>query len=170
MAYGNRVEHDGSENKAMLYSLQTEISSSNSVKEKTMSFVEEKSNEKFLKRSYRINQVKTIEDAVTWISSIRKKDSISTGYIYLADTTNNADRTNDSVRLNADISLNALQKSVNERFVDWILLFGEYDKHPIVFGVNLSKMMVYVLIIKDDPADIDSIEESVFCDEDRKIL
>ena len=61
LAYGNRVEHDGSENKAMLYSLQTEISSSNIVKEKTMSFVEEKSNEKFLKRSYRINQVRTIE-------------------------------------------------------------------------------------------------------------
>jgi len=123
-----------------------------------MSFVEEKSNDKFLKRSYRINQVKTIEDAVTWISNIRKKDCISTGYIYLSDTTNRTDGTNDSVRLNADISLDTLQKSVNERFVDWILLFGKYEKHPIVFGINLSQMMVYVLIMKDDPADLDALE------------
>ena len=134
-----------------------------------MSFVEEKSNEKFLKRSYQINQVRTIEDAVIWISNIRKKDSLSTGYIYLADAANRMDRTNDSIRLNANISLDALKKSVNERFVDWILLFGKYEKHPIVFGINLSQMMVYVLIMKDDPADIDAIEKSIFFDEDRKI-
>ena len=123
-----------------------------------MGFVEEKSNEKFTKRCYRINRVRTIEDAVTWISNLRENESVYPEYIYLGDVAKRPDGTNDSVQLSADISTEALQKSVNERFVDWILLFGKYEKSPVVFGVHLSQMLIYVLTMNDDPTDMDAIE------------
>lgn len=123
-----------------------------------MSLIKEKINNTNITRYYSINQIKTVDAAVIWISNIRNIESISTNYIYLSDLNNRFDENSDSIQLDANVDLINLKKRVEESSINMIFLNGKYNKYPVVIGVDLCKLMVYITIRKNNPADINALE------------
>ena len=123
-----------------------------------MSLIKERINNTNITRYYSINQIKTVDAAVIWISNIRNIESISTNYIYLSDLNNRFDENSDSIQLDANVDLIDLKKSVEESSIDIIFLNGKYNKYPVVIGVDLCKLMVYITIRKNNPVDINALE------------
>lgn len=123
-----------------------------------MSLIKEKINNANITRYYNTNQIKTVDAAVIWISNIRNIKSISTNYIYLSDLNNRFDENSDSIQLDANVDLIDLKKSVEESSINMIFLNGKYNKYPVVIGVDLCKLMVYITIRKNNPADINALE------------
>lgn len=127
-----------------------------------MSLLKERSDKINLTRWYSISQVKTVDDAVTWLSDVRKIPDVSTNYFYFVDLINSFDEgTSESVQLEANVSLNDMEKCARENSIDVISLIGEYDGHPVVVGVDLYKKQAYITIRKKDPADIDALEREL---------
>jgi hypothetical protein len=123
-----------------------------------MSLIKEKINNNNITRYYSINQIKTVDAAVMWISNIRNIDSISTNYIYLSDLNNRFDEESKSIQLDANVDLSDLKKSIEESSVDIVLLNGKYNEYPIVIGVDLHERLVYITVRKNNLADINALE------------
>ena len=124
-----------------------------------MSFVNEISNKGYIIRDYRISQVASNQEALTWLKNVCKIAGIRAKYFYFSDNLNRSEEGSESIKLGADSDLNYLIKELNERHVDYILLHAAFDGKPVVIGIDLSERVVRVTSDKSEPLDFAAVEQ-----------
>lgn len=124
-----------------------------------MSFVKKRSNTSNITRYYNIEPVFSSLSAIEWISSIRNIHGLYVEYIYYGDLMNRSDEGSNNVQLDAQVTIEIMKQELKTKDVDIIALNGTFVGKPLVIGVDLRSNLVYLVIRKRIPADVELIEK-----------
>ena len=124
-----------------------------------MSFVKKRSNGSNITRYYNIEQVFSSLSAIEWINSIRNIHGLYVEYIYYGDLMNRSDEGSNNVQLDAQVTVETMKKELKTKDVDIIALNGTFVGKPLVVGVDLRSNLVYLIVRKRRPADVELIEK-----------
>lgn len=124
-----------------------------------MSFVKKRSNTSNITRYYNIEPVFSSLSAIEWISSIRNIHGLYVEYIYYGDLMNRSDEGSNNVQLDAQVMVETMKQELKTKDVDIIALNGTFIGKPLVIGVDLRSNLVYLIVRKRRPADVELIEK-----------
>lgn len=124
-----------------------------------MSFVKKRSNESNITRYYNIEPVFSSLSAIEWINSIRNIHGLQVEYIQYGDLMNRSDEGSNNVQLDAQVTIEIMKQELKTKDVDIIALNGTFIGKPLVIGVDLRSNLVYLIVRKRRPADVELIEK-----------
>lgn len=124
-----------------------------------MSFVKKRSNTSNITRYYNIEPVFSSLSAIEWINSIRNIHGLQVEYIQYGDLMNRSDEGSNNVQLDAQVTIETMKQELKTKDVDIIALNGTFVGKPLVIGVDLRSNLVYLVIRKRIPADVELIEK-----------
>ncbi len=124
-----------------------------------MSFVKKRSNTSNITRYYNIEPVFSSLSAIEWISSIRNIHGLQVEYIQYGDLMNRSDEGSNNVQLDAQVTIEIMKQELKTKDVDIIALNGTFIGKPLVIGVDLRSSLVYLIVRKRRPADVELIEK-----------
>ncbi len=112
-------------------------------------------------RYYGIDDISNPIEAVAWICEARSAKGLALHYISLTDLVNRSDEGSGSVQLEPQTKQAEIKKIISEKSIDIISLNAEYDGKPIVIGVDLRSLLIFLSARKKNLVNIKSVEEAL---------